>query len=1611
MTDPVNNQWSYYRDRHNAEIDRVLNRWMIHGVDLPATLFTTVAGDSSWATRLQNLVLHTGETTGVLESINTEQLRLRVGRRVIEVPAEHTRIRIAHPATIPAGIHRAEEHLPQHLPQLARRYHLPPTQPEKLSAGLKRVAGVQLASGGRLLEVAAAGGFSGTLSEVSCSLVDSGQPVTCRLSVAGHTPERPVTLGELSFEVAGVPAPAGEVGAVAWSEAHRMAELLAAGEVPQVGFPQQVPVTGETENVVALPARTPEGILVTVTGQSQTPVVAAALTALGGVVGEAIPLELETSRQAPGFPHWPLAQNPGAAEAILNAAAELDRARALAATSPKLTGHRMQRVAAELSGPAPEALPGFHEELGRIYRDLGHRGHARAQWGTARRAEAAFALAVDDQRHLAAVREFSEQGLFSAADLVAEIRGSLAHYDRPQAAYRYCRALTRTVVKDLDVVPVDVLYALRHVAGIGGIDPSPVDERFTEFLLELPDFAPRITPLLHELAKPLKFQLRRNPGAALAVLGHWPERADDRWLQALHRLDVFHHLLADQQAARTWLWTFLRRRGESRLSELTRRVLADFAPVLSGWEIPVIPATSRSPDPRLFDLDLLSVLTTAGVRWVEGPEYHAPPVERRWRVPGEGITAVFDNPVLLRHLVAPAARQPSRDGGASPWSRFLLRWAIQAQADRIGQTPNLANYREVDLIRAGGITPSQAWATAPVEYRTLVELNAPAVLARALREGLVAELFAADSGESEPPPLDQQLIEDAGRYWRLVDHREFIEVDEQGQPVPGGERSNLTPSMAQLVAGSRYAGHFAAGRRQRLVSGTWCLPAPSGGYAASVAFVLRDEQGRAQVHLVSEHYSGPAGTDAAVITVVPRPGGGVFQFARNETRVLGAPELADTRVPDVGGKHFTPAVGLRAVPRNARASRRLRAATPELAQQLLAALAAEDFQEHPDQCHSLQSGSRARQTVAELFHLDLDDPRDLPLATALIEVALDVGCLGLERRKALQRFNDFAATRDLAAAERVAARHHRAFLAGQGDGVSGTPSLLHDRIASFSRMIPAGPEGIPLQDDWLGLAELLTTGKEPDLGKPRSAWAANAARLYAPFSRDPVRATTFITQPGQDMAQAKAAVATLGGLVDTGLLDRPLLLLDRGLTEAMLRQLQDPPGDRLQTIDPAGEIHLIEGGLGAVPTGHAVVLFAKSPDHYLLLVPLAVHEDSHVMLPETLLGAATGELLDAELRRSLPVTWPTRAELEHLVLKLREHLDDRGSSTHAARVKPPNPDLVRRFAELTGLGRELPALALHRTPWFTQSEVTDTWFADTSPVAERRSAQRAWRQLSMGARMNLVAALQRGELDAAVAAVEESLGVADLVLPPEAAAELARQVPQGTPDDLAQLLGAVPLLPLQAARTPDSARFIAGQIGKIHHRLRESRTDPAALELLESGKLTGLLAALRAGRTTAGQCRAAGAETAEAPQVVAPELVAEVAAATGVSPDAAAYYLQVATIFAPDDARIRRANGWEAGRLRRAATELVDAGLLVRGRRTGAGREVFLPGAWLPQSKRGLPVEEWKKGHLPMADVWESSPLLPGGPSLLPMDEQFHRVWQRLAPVVQRQRVTQAAWE
>jgi hypothetical protein len=124
------------------------------------------------------------------------------------------------------------------------------------------------------------------------------------------------------------------------------------------------------------------------------------------------------------------------------------------------------------------------------------------------------------------------------------------------------------------------------------------------------------------------------------------------------------------------------------------------------------------------------------------------------------------------------------------------------------------------------------------------------------------------------------------------------------------------------------------------------------------------------------------------------------------------------------------------------------------------------------------------------------------------------------------------------------------------------------------------------------------------------------------------------------------------------------------------------------------------------------------------------------------------------------------------------------------------------------------------------------------------------------------------------------------------------------------------------------------------------------------------------------------------PSASAPSLVDEAGRHLDVPSDAAALYLQLLTLREPTDRNVRKWNRWTPARHRKAADALVDRDLVVRDKRTRAGRTIFLHGPW---NEGPAPIETWKHDLQTAAAAEDGS--APFAWWLLP--DRFAYAWNR----------------
>lgn len=131
------------------------------------------------------------------------------------------------------------------------------------------------------------------------------------------------------------------------------------------------------------------------------------------------------------------------------------------------------------------------------------------------------------------------------------------------------------------------------------------------------------------------------------------------------------------------------------------------------------------------------------------------------------------------------------------------------------------------------------------------------------------------------------------------------------------------------------------------------------------------------------------------------------------------------------------------------------------------------------------------------------------------------------------------------------------------------------------------------------------------------------------------------------------------------------------------------------------------------------------------------------------------------------------------------------------------------------------------------------------------------------------------------------------------------------------------------------------------------------------------------------------------PRVSAASVVQQVEKSLGLSNAGATYFLQVLCLVDCTDRNVKLWNGWKKRDLDNARAELVASNVVVEGKRSRAGRSVFLPSVWLEASTPNLPMESWKLEYYLVRYNSKAESIVPWCPPTLPLPELFAQAWKR----------------
>lgn len=192
-----------------------------------------------------------------------------------------------------------------------------------------------------------------------------------------------------------------------------------------------------------------------------------------------------TRRRAIGFPAWPILTDPDNAQHALNLIADLERAGRLARTKPRRFKESVDKLATKLDNSAPHFLPTFLEEAGRMLIAADNARLAAQMFTAAREAEQRHRLLIDEDRHLAAVKEFAYAGALSTKELSNEAK-RLAESMEPLEAYKTYRTLCAERVHAGLSPHAGMKKELARLATAAGLNVADEEARLAQELLVAP---------------------------------------------------------------------------------------------------------------------------------------------------------------------------------------------------------------------------------------------------------------------------------------------------------------------------------------------------------------------------------------------------------------------------------------------------------------------------------------------------------------------------------------------------------------------------------------------------------------------------------------------------------------------------------------------------------------------------------------------------------------------------------------------------------------------------------------------------------------------------------------------------------------------------------------------------------------------------------------------------------------------------------------------------------------------------------------------------------------------------------------------------------------------
>ncbi len=324
-----------------------------------------------------------------------------------------------------------------------------------------------------------------------------------------------------------------------------------------------------------------------------------------------------------GFPGWALVHEPKKAKAALDVTEDMRKAKRLVAAKPGHAKDAFEKIAKQLQRTAPQFLPSFWEEVGRVVADQASTTMAAQFFEKARTAERAYKLKTDPEVADQAFVEFALLGALSAKTL-SQYAKDLVKQAGGAEAYRRFRAIV--VKRGLGGMPPysGMGKDLTSLAQAAKADEQLEADKLAEELIEAPGVNKAPIEFWTTYLESLKRLAAAKPEIKTRLRAIWPEPrggSDEKkqefassWIEMLHDVGALAELPDDGLGG--WISKLFKFAGKTpRTEEILRRE----APRLIALNQPVSCLT-RARWGHDLNLDLAELILQLGVSLAKNEE-------------------------------------------------------------------------------------------------------------------------------------------------------------------------------------------------------------------------------------------------------------------------------------------------------------------------------------------------------------------------------------------------------------------------------------------------------------------------------------------------------------------------------------------------------------------------------------------------------------------------------------------------------------------------------------------------------------------------------------------------------------------------------------------------------------------------------------------------------------------------------------------------------------------------------------------------------------------------------------------------------------------------------